>query len=165
MPWPHAALKALIDSEPSNSGLTDAQVLAWLKVGETTQGPISASDYREWLSSNLRGWAIRCVVEDGAYHSSSPGAGLDPPDNVPSDAVKNAAWVARAIALSGDGIDLGRPGAGAALAPLVGTVFTTADRNALLAYGQTSAPRWAALRTRASDDASWLYHIAVARAL
>ncbi len=139
MPYPHAELKALIDSEPANAGRTDAQVLAWCdELTRDMQRDISGADFNEWLSSGLRRLKLK-QAESGLDESGAPLTSF--PGQITLNQVKNAALIAGDIAETGLGIELSRAGAASGLAPLR-AIFTQAEIDELRDFGRSQVQRW-----------------------
>lgn len=144
----HATLRTLIQPR-IDAGDTDAQILAWLHEPVTVARDVEWTDYMLWLSST---GGLKKLKDAEA-------------DAVQSDAVRNAAGLALVVAQAGQPISLSRPDVRAALAPLVGPVFTVAEKDALLALSDVTMERWETWPLGRHDDTSWLDHIAKARAI
>lgn len=132
-----------------DAGDTDEQILSWLNESVTVPRDVSWTDYMLWLRS-VKG--LRRL-------------GVAMKNDLLSDDVRDAAEGALVVANTSQTLSLSRTDVRQALAPLVGPVFTTAERDALLALSDAEVSRWAANGFKAMDDASKLYWIAQARAL
>ncbi len=146
------ALKTLIDSEPGNASATDAVVLAWLHADVVVPEDVDWPNYMLWLSDTGGLLKLKDAEAD---------VGLDA-------GIRNAAGLAVVAAQAGQPLSLSRTEVRAALGPLIGPVFTTAERDALLALSDTNVPRWRLsaplkLNGRLLPDGPGMAHVIEAR--
>lgn len=172
-----ATLRELIDSEPANSGRTDAEVLAWLKEVVDVPRLVLVPELRTYMATQAYGsglgkrtlWdAIRefadvGTVAGGAFAGNAAAARRSAAKGITlmlaaggegeGFPVQSQVVVDAFTALGNDG------GNGPAL-------LTSAQLLAIQALAAESKQRWALQDEFRSqmDDASWLYHIAAARA-
>lgn len=112
--------------DPDPGVYTDAQALAWATGTETVQGDVPWTDYMLWLSETNGVSKLRSAISGGG-----------------ADSVKNAAELALIVAQAGQALSVSRGDVRNALTPLLtGGVFTVEEKDALLAKGQQSVPRW-----------------------
>lgn len=132
-----------------DAGDSDQQILNWLKEPVTVWVETEAKEFLLWLAS-FNGIERLEVAEA----------------HVDTD-VRNAAKLALKLATPNTQIDFADSRIrNDMLRPLFDAgVFSAAERSDLLGRAQTQPPRFEAEHFRATDDASWLYWIAEARAL
>ena len=139
-------LKAIIDSEPSNAGKTDLEILAWLKEVVTIQNDASNGDVLAWAGPRD---LINRLRETSTLGSGSK---------------RGLADVALTRINSGLGLTLSDSAIQGLLSQMVvdGTL-TQQEVDALNESCQESKTRWSANNLQGMDDNSWLAHIGEAR--
>lgn len=139
-------LKQLIASEPGNASKSDAQVLSWLKDSITVWADV---EWREFLI-----WLHQSGITRSTLSTTAAGTGA----------------TATAAQHFIDVINAGNPlgASDSRVRQLVqDSSLSVPLKNSLAALAQRSVPRWSQITTGVTgpmDDASWLYHIALARA-
>ena len=140
-------LKAVIDTEPANAARTDAEVLAWLKESVTVWSDVSWEQFALWASRY-----------DGIRKLETAKAGVDA-------GVATAAATGLIVLDAGKDLLLSISEVRSMMGDLVPDIFSTAEKNDLLAFSQSTQTRWLNEGFRAMGDKSKLVHINNSRAL
>jgi hypothetical protein len=135
----YIVLKALMDSDPANAGKTDADVHAWLL--EPDPNPryqdVEWLDYMVWLGDVDGMERLDAAISAGSS----------------SEETKGASRLALTIAQAGQDLALSDARVRSLLAKVVPSVFTTAERDQLLAMGTVeTATRWASAGVEREPD-------------
>lgn len=132
----YTALKALIDSDPSNAAASDAEVLAWLKADITIQDVVTKAKLLQWCGTDDRLKNLKAAASNQAH------------------AANNLAEVAVMLLTASDvsTFDTGDAANVAMLDALVAaTVLTPADKTALMTLGEVTKARCMSAGVSASD--------------
>jgi len=140
-----ALLKVVIDSEPDNAARTDAEVLTWGKETVDVFYDVTWEDFALWA----------------ARHDA-----IDKLETAKSDTDRDIGRAAGTALLglnAGKGVRLSLLEVRGLLQNLIPAVFSIAERDDLLDFSKRTEANFHGFPD--IDDASWLFHIAEARAL
>ncbi len=145
-------LTTLINSEPTNAAKSDAEVLTWLREGVVVPKDVPWLDLLLWLS-DTDGLRKLKDAEEKTQNSA---------------AIRNAAGLLLVVAQAGQPLSLSLTAVRQALVPLIGPVFTTAQKDALLALSDKTVERWTLsapleLNGRSLPDGPGIAHVIEAR--
>jgi hypothetical protein len=161
----HAALRALIDAEPLNAARTDAQVRDdWWLLDVTVPRDIDYQTLMIWASEEQVSKKLWEAIE--TYKAD---LALGTPTATYTASVINDTLTLSKMIDSGGEIALSR----SEIRTIVSTIsgpgadkpLSTPNKNALNQKADVTLPRWQAEGYPQMDEASWLHHIGVARAL
>ena len=149
-------LSAIIANDYPGPGTdTDAQVLAWLQEPVTVPVDINFQELLMWASEQQIGKKLKAAIAD---EEATPGTW--------TAGIYNDLIVLDTMMKSGGDLALSRTDVRTLVSNLSGPAkpFSAANKNDLFARSDTSRLRLETYGFSQIDDASWLYHIAEARA-